>query len=116
MKARFFALTVAFLSCGLWTKADPPEFVREWGSSGTGDGQFGGAHGIEVDADGNVYVADTGNNRIQKFTSDGVFLMKWGSSGNSPGQFHHPHGIGIGPMGNLYVSETGNKRVQKFPR
>ncbi len=59
----------------------PPEFVLEWGSNGVGDGQFSGPHGIEVDAAGNVYVVDTGNNRIQKFTGGGVFLMKWGSFG-----------------------------------
>ena len=73
MKTRMLAFTVVFLSCGVLTRADAQEFVLEWGSSGTGDGQFGGAHGIEVDADC-VCVADTGNNRIQKFTSDSVFL------------------------------------------
>ncbi len=75
--------------------------MREWGSFGAGNGQFAGAHGIEVDANGNVYVADTGNNRIQKFTSDGILLVKWGSSGTAPGQFNHPHGIGIGPICNV---------------
>ena len=64
----------------------PVEFVLEWGSAGTGPGQFGGAHGIAVDADGNVYVADTGNDRIQKFTSEGVFLFEWGSAGDGPGE------------------------------
>lgn len=52
-----------------------PDFILEWGSNGTGDGQFAGAHGIEVDTEGNVYVVDTGNHRIQKFTSNGVFLI-----------------------------------------
>ena len=54
---------------------DPPQFMFQWGSNGAGEGQFSGPHGIEVDAEGNVYVVDTGNNRIQKFTSDGVFLL-----------------------------------------
>ncbi len=85
-----------------------PKFILQWGSNGTANGQFSGPHGIEVDADGNVYVVDTGNNRVQKFTSDGVFLIKWGSPGAAPGQFNHPHGIGIGPMGDVYVAETGN--------
>ena len=59
-----------------------PTFVREWGSAGNGDGQFSGPHGIVVDAHGKIFVADTGNNRIQKFASDGTFLMKWGSFAN----------------------------------
>jgi tripartite motif-containing protein 71 len=57
-----------------------------WGGPGTGDGQFYGAGGVAVDAMENVYVTD-GNGRVQKFTSDGVFLSKWGSLGTGDGQF-----------------------------
>jgi DNA-binding beta-propeller fold protein YncE len=42
---------------------------------------------------GYVYVTDTGNDRVQKFTSDGKFIAKWGSSGSGPGQFQTPIGI-----------------------
>ena len=49
------------------------KFVKSWGSRGTGDGQFAGVHGIAVDAQGNVYVADAGNKRIQIFDNDGNF-------------------------------------------
>ncbi len=111
---RFLTLFLTLLPAPALAGSDPPDFILQWGSPGSGDGQFRGMHGIEVDAEGNVYVADTGNNRIQKFTSDGVFLIKWGSSGTAPGQFSHPHGIGICPMGNVFVAETGNNRVQKF--
>ena len=93
---------------------DPPEFMFLWGSPGGGEGQFSGGHGIEVDDDGNVYVVDTGNNRVQKFNSEGEFLMTWGSFGAGDGQFNHPHGVGIGPNGHIFVAETGNNRVQKF--
>ena len=103
-----------FLSSNAWAGGDPPEFILQWGSNGTGEGQFSGPHGIEVDAVGHVYVVDTGNHRIQKFAGDGTFLAQWGSLGADPGQFNHPHGIGIGPMGNVFVAETGNNRVQKF--
>ena len=113
VQVRIFVLFLAFLPSQV-RAGDPPSFVLQWGSRGAGAGQFSGPHGIEVDDDGDVYVVDTGNNRIQKFTSDGVFLMKWGTFGTGPGQFDHPHGIGIGPKGNLYVAETGNNRVQKF--
>ncbi len=99
IRTRILTLFLALLPVPAWAGSDPPDFILQWGSSGSGDGQFRGMHGIEVDAEGNVYVADTGNNRIQKFTSDGILLIKWGSSGTAPGQFNHPHGIGIGPMG-----------------
>ena len=61
-------------SSAVWAGGEPPAFVLQWGSNGAADGQFSGPHGIEVDADGNVYVVDTGNNRVQKFKSDGAFL------------------------------------------
>jgi len=48
-------------------------FVKSWGSRGTGEGQFSTPHGIQVDADGNVYVSDRGNKRIQVFDNDGTF-------------------------------------------
>ena len=118
----------------------PPQFVLEWGSNGTGEGQFGGSHGIEVDADGNVYVADTGNwdgqfnfprglstdtfgnvyvcdrndHPMQKFTGTGTFLASWGSFGNGEGQFNLPYGIRAGADGIVYVSDSSNFRVQKF--
>ena len=67
-----------------------------------------------MDASGNVYVADTGNGRVQKFTSDGTFLTQWGSGGSEPGQFDYPQGIAVDGRGNVYVADTWNHRVQKF--
>ena len=52
-------------------------FEKEWGSYGTGDGQFSIPDGVAVDGSGNVYVADTGNDRIQKFDSNGTFITSW---------------------------------------
>jgi len=107
-------VVLTLLASPIGAGGDPPEFVLQWGSFGTGEGEFRGMHGVVVDAEGNVYVVDTGNDRIQKFTGDGVFLFQWGGSGSAPGLFLHPHGVGIGPLGNIYVSETRNNRVQKF--
>ena len=73
----FLAFSLLFLPSRTWAGGEPPVFVLQWGSNGTGEGQFSGPHGIEVDADGNVYIADTGNNRVQKFTGNGVFLLQW---------------------------------------
>ena len=77
-----FTFSLVFFSSAVWAGGEPPSFVLQWGSNGAADGQFWGPHGIEVDADGNVYVVDTGNNRVQKFSGDGKFLMTWGSFGD----------------------------------
>jgi len=61
-----------------------------------------------------IYVADTLNNRIQKFTADGKFILKWGNEGTGDGQFKSPTDVAIGASGNVYVTDTNNNRVQKF--
>ncbi len=89
-------------------------FVTKFGSPRTGDGEFNLPSGVAVDPDGNVYVGDTDNNRIQKFTSAGVFLSKWGSYGSGDGQFYYPEGVAVDADGNVYVADTDNNRIQKF--
>ncbi|ACL16750.1 PKD domain-containing protein [Methanosphaerula palustris] len=89
-------------------------YATQWGSSGSGDEQFSSPSGVAVDSVGNVYVADVGNNRIQKFTSTGTFIKKWGSSGSGDGQFSSPSGVAVDSAGNVYVADTGNNRIQKF--
>ena len=84
--------------------------VTQWGTSGSGDGQFLGPHGVAVDGSGNVYVADYANRRVQKFTSAGVFVTKWGGTF----QFGNPYGVAVDGSGNVYVTDSSNHRVQKF--
>lgn len=85
------------------------------GGPGTGPGQFNNLHtgpcGVAVSSQGFIYVADTWNNRIQKFTPDGRFVTMWGGHGSD---FYGPRDLAIGPDGMVYVSDTGNKRIQKF--
>ena len=88
---------------GITPSKEQYSFVRTWGSEGTGDGQFKYPEGIAIDSSGNVYVADNGNNRIQKFDSNGKFITKWGSDGTGDGQFDVPDGIAIDSSGNVYV-------------
>jgi len=54
------------------------------------------------------------NYRIQKFTSDGVFVIQWGALGTGDGQFKWPHRIAVAPDGSVYVADTDNNRIQKF--
>jgi len=77
------------------------------GGHGNGKGQFENPHGIAVDSAGNIFVADTGNGRIQKFSPNGTFVASIATT--------DPNGIAIDRAGNIYVTEIGSKhRVQKF--
>jgi streptogramin lyase len=93
-------------------------FITKWGSFGSNAGQFKGYFnypiGIAVDKWDNVYVADTGNNRVQKFDCNGNFITMWGSTGRGNGQFVLPGDVAVDSMGIVYVADTGNDRIQKF--
>ena len=93
-------------------------FLAKWATQGSGipnaDGQFNEPVGVAVDNAGNVYVADKENHRIQKFTSDGVFLTKWGTPGTGDGQCNNPSGVAVDSAGNVYMADSDNHRVQKF--
>ena len=69
---------------------------------------------MAADAAGNVYVVDTSNQRIQKFTSTGTYLTQWGSFGSGDGQFNTPVGVATDAAGDIYVTDNVNCRVQKF--
>jgi DNA-binding beta-propeller fold protein YncE len=74
---------------------------------GTGDGQFNFPSGIAVDAAGDVYVCDTENSRVQKFTPGGTFIAAWGEHGFGPGQFVGPWGGVVSPAGEIFVTDNG---------
>ena len=101
-----FAVTIAY--------AETSIFILKFGSYGSGDAQFINPERVAIDSSGNLYVADFGNNRVQKFTSDGFFITKWGSQGSGDGQFINPIGIAVDKSGNIYVADRNNARVQKF--
>jgi len=84
------------------------------GGKGIENGQFDFPRGIAVDPRGNVLVADTVNNRIQKFSSTGVFLGIIAQSGSAQGELKEPSSIAIDQSGHIYVADTGNNRVQKL--
>ena len=83
------------------------------GSSGSGDGQFSYLHGISIKGDV-LYVADSGNHRVQKLTSSGKFLHKFGQQGSGQGQFNLPVAVIIDSNNKLIVSDYNNHRIQIF--
>ena len=90
------------------------DFVREFGSRGSGPGQFDRSFRVAVDAMKDIYVLDGGNHRVQVFTEMGDFLRQFGSRGSGPGQFESPFGIAVDAMKNIYVADGGNHRIQVF--
>jgi len=84
------------------------------GGKGTENGQFNYPRGMTVAPSGNVLIADTNNDRIQKFSLNGAFLSVIGGKGEGLGEFREPCGIATDPTGNIYVADTANQRVQKL--
>lgn len=89
-------------------------FDFEWGDEGEGVGQFLSPTGLAIDEAGDIYVADTGNSRIQKFSSDGRYICHWGSSGMNRGEFRKPIAVFAEKCGKILVTDQGNFRIQKF--
>ncbi|SCW80545.1 DNA-binding beta-propeller fold protein YncE [Paenibacillus tianmuensis] len=103
-------LTVA---TGVWS-----EWKKSGGGAGSGPGEFNYPSGVAVDGDGNVYVADSDNNRIQKLTAATGKWSDWkksdGKPGSSLGEFNYPTGVAVDRSGNVYVADMKNHRIQKL--
>ncbi len=91
-----------------------------WGNPGPAGssavGQFDGPQDVAVGSDSRVYVADTGNHRIQWFTPEGVPGGSWGSEGTGNGQFDVPADLAAAPDGTVYVADFNTGRIQRFTK
>ncbi|MDF2838104.1 MAG: inlA, partial [Paenibacillus sp.] len=101
---------------------DNGDLVHSIGGEGMGAGEFNYPQGIAVSTDGQAYVADTSNRRVQKLVltadeSEGAELEVvdvWGTYGPEEGQFFIPEGIAVDSAGRVYVADQGNERIQMF--
>lgn len=99
--------------------ADTYKFLRAIGKpSGKHDltepGSFARPTNVAVDKDGNLYVADSFNSRIEVFDADGQFIREFGKAGDGPGYFARPKGIAIDADGHLWIADAVQDRVQVF--
>ena len=85
-----------------------------FGGSGSGSGQLEKPAGVATDSSGDVWVADTGHDRVQEFNSKGEFVREFGAEGKENGEFSSPVGIAVSAAGDVYVADQGNRRVQEF--
>jgi sugar lactone lactonase YvrE len=99
--------------------ADSLKLLRKMGTTGhhhelTSPGDFARPTGLAVDPDGNLYVCDTLNNRIEIFDADGKFISSFGKAGDGPGYFSRPKGVAIDNDGHIWVADGMQDRVQVF--
>jgi len=86
-----------------------------WGNDNVHFGQnWSGPNDVAVDSSGNVYVADTGNHRIQIYNSSGSYVITLGNYGSGDYQFDAPYGVAVDRSGNIYVADRSNHRVQIY--
>lgn len=95
-------------------------FLRKWGGPfainifGPFNGWFATVTSVDIGPQGNVFVADFYNNRIQKFAPDGTFLTAFGEQGQGPGQFDKAIAVSVARDGTVFMVDYGNNRIQKW--
>ena len=103
---------------GVWGKNPKVtlKLVRTIGDVNTTDDNFAFNSPLDVvlDAPGNIYVLDAGNQRVQKFSPDGRYLATIGRKGQGPGEFMYPRSLDVDSLGRLYVLDNDQKRVEVF--
>jgi sugar lactone lactonase YvrE len=123
---RIICVLLIIVSLEMWLSSKPVNAETgswsQWGKiggvKGTGLGEFSNPLGVTVDNNGNVYVADCGNNRIQKLSISSNTWSQWGkiggASGTGLGEFDGPSSVAVDSSGNMYVAESHNWRIQKL--
>ena len=90
------------------------EFLGEFGTFGTGEGQFVWPIGIAADSRGRIYISDEHRHDVQVFEADGRYVGRWGEFGAAPGQLNRPSSMAIDEHARVFLADGFNHRVQVF--
>jgi hypothetical protein len=102
-------VTDGYGNCKVHRFSPAGELIQSWGEPGTGPGGFVLPHGVAVDADGVIWVADRENDRIQRFDLDGAYLDEWGD-------VQRPTSLVFDESGNVFVSELAWRPGDRTPQ
>jgi DNA-binding beta-propeller fold protein YncE len=116
---RFLYVADVALDQVLVYDADSFKLLRRIGTGGkehtlTSPGDFAKPAGVAVDQEGNVYIADMLNARIEIFDADGNLIRTFGKRGDGPGYFSMPKGVAIDSDGHIWVADAMQNRVQVY--
>src|SRR5262249_41549554 len=90
-------------------------YSTQFGTAGSGNGEFNLPRGLASDGHSNVWVSDYSNHRIQEFSSAGKFIAAYGSYGTGNGQFGNPTGLDVNQStGNVYIADCSDNRIQEL--
>jgi DNA-binding beta-propeller fold protein YncE len=89
-------------------------FDGKWGETGPDPEQFDRPYGVAVDGNGDVYVVELGNHRLQKFTASGRLLYLAGKWGDGDTDLNCPIAVAVAPDKAIYISDLGNNRILKW--
>jgi DNA-binding beta-propeller fold protein YncE len=92
------------------------DYLAEFGKYGTDDGAFVWPTGIDVDSQGNIYLADEHRHDIQVWDKDHQFVRKWGGFGDGDAQMNRPAGLATDSQDHIVVADGLNNRILKFTR
>jgi DNA-binding beta-propeller fold protein YncE len=90
------------------------DYLGEFSSGGTGDGQIMWPVAIAIDVEGTIYISDEALHRISIFDGQGHFLGKWGVKGDGVGEFNRPAGLAFDQDQHLLVVDGLNHRIQRY--
>jgi alpha-tubulin suppressor-like RCC1 family protein len=89
-------------------------YASEFGEEGSGDGQFKEPFDVAIGAEGDIFVLDRGNDRVEKFDEAGESLGQFGEEGSGDGQLRSPVALAVDGKGHVWIADSGNERLEEF--